>query len=213
MNVRWRRKGIESPPRRSCCACEEHDRPLTHNNGGHARMPGSSTGLYIPMKQVSLALAFALVLFSPIAFAQASFAGTWVGDETLVLHQNGTRVCGFWEYQATGRFYEGQLVAIARGNQLTIVETCGTPGGTAQTWCPESAPRGESNIGWSPSNQSAMLCRDKLLVSQANELSSACASLPKDWEFGALTRYTGHKRQIRKLDPTEQEWLKACLAI
>ena len=53
------------------------------------------------------------------------------------LFQNGSRVCGFWQSYASGRYYEGRLIGEATGDSVAVKAICGRPGSETQHECPE----------------------------------------------------------------------------
>lgn len=151
-------------------------------------------------------LVFALLTVG--SHAEDVFSGEWDGSEHVYLRQVGNKVCGLWSTTATGRGYEGRLIGTASSNYLKVDWACGTPGARAATYCADSAPSGESNIGWSPSEEGALVCNGMFLL--ANKMPRSCPPLTKTatWD----TRVSGAVAQpgVHTFEASEVAWADNC---
>lgn len=93
----------------------------------------------------------------------ASFAGSWEhcgrNDSPDLcsryqLLQRGARICGTWSYVASGKGYEGRLVAEATSPvEARSTRICGRPGSKTRTPC---------EAGWDTIDRPLRLCGGKL---------------------------------------------------
>lgn len=100
---------------------------------------------------------------APGSSARGSFAGAWesCGDGSspeecsrYLLVQRGERICGTWSYLASGRAYDGRLVARATSpTQARRTHVCGRPGSETDTECSD---------GWQRIDKPLLLCDGKL---------------------------------------------------
>lgn len=110
-----------------------------------------------------------------IPTASGPFSGTWEACEgasapeecsRYVLVQRGERICGTWSYVASGRAYEGRVVAnVTTATQATRTHVCGRPGSETSTTCED---------GWQSIERPFVLCEGGLadLVDEAG--SGSC---------------------------------------
>ena len=167
----------------------------------------------------SIALAVVAMLHAAICSASGaeSFVGVWEGcaaDTCSVfeMHQRGTRVCGFWSYFATNSGYDGRFTGDVAGNRLTWSAVCGSPGGVARSFCPESSdpssaiPGAGESFGWAPYPWVQTLCKGRLVDGP----SKTCVGTNRALIF----RKVSGKRNRSPLgeSPPEREWLSECLA-
>ncbi|TQM10478.1 hypothetical protein FB548_2681 [Pseudoxanthomonas sp. 3HH-4] len=99
----------------------------------------------------------------PVAPTVGPFAGKWEAcdgtnspDECsrYVLLQHDDRVCGTWSYFASGKVYEGRIVARATSSvEARRTHVCGRPGSETQTECDD---------GWQRIDKPLRLCDGKL---------------------------------------------------
>lgn len=92
-----------------------------------------------------------------------TFAGSWEacdgasspsGCSRYVLVQRGERICGLWSYVASGKEYEGRVIARASSaTQARRTHVCGRPGGETSREC---------GSGWEAVDQPLLLCDGRL---------------------------------------------------
>jgi hypothetical protein len=154
---------------------------------------------------------FAALVLAPFAArADDPFTGEWDGSEHVYLRQKGNRVCGLWRYLATGREYEGRLVGTAEGNVLKVKEVCGTPGGRTRMYCAESAPKGETEVGWTPSTEMGLLCKGRLNLSEALPTACPLSSRVSMWDEPVQSK--GRSTDDHRFEPADIAWAKQCAA-
>lgn len=140
--------------------------------------------------------------------AEDFFSGEWDGSEHVYLRQVGSKVCGLWRYIATGREYEGRLTGTATLNYLKIDQVCGTPGGRASTHCADTAPRGEVNVGWSPSGEGALICDGRLLIAKSMPRTCPPSSQTATWDSRVSAAVA--RQDFDTFEPSEVAWATSC---
>lgn len=128
------------------------------------------------------------------------FAGVWQACEgaatpdecsRYVLVQRGDRICGTWEYIATGDGYAGRVVARAvSAVEARRTHVCGRPGSEARTEC---------TAGWDRIDKPLRLCDGKL-----SDIDSADGACRADYARVAASPEAAELAR----DP----WVQACLA-
>lgn len=131
----------------------------------------------------------------------ASFAGTWEACEgatspaecsRYTLLQRGERICGTWFYVASGKAYEGRLIARATSAlEARRTHICGRPGSEAGTECED---------GWDVVDRPLLLCAGGL--ADAAGADGRCLA---DYRSVPASR-SGHAAL------TEQSWVQDCLS-
>lgn len=134
------------------------------------------------------------------AAAGGPFAGVWEDcnpssspDECsrYVLVQRGDRICGTWEYIATGDGYAGRVVAHAvSAVEARRTHVCGRPGSEARTEC---------TAGWDRVDKPLRLCDGKL-----SDIYSAGGACRADYARAAAS--------AEPADLARDPWVQACLA-
>lgn len=91
------------------------------------------------------------------------FAGTWQSCEgasspeecsRYLLIQRGDRICGTWSYFASGKAYDGRVVAhTTSSTEARRTQVCGRPGAETDTACSD---------GWQSIDKPLLLCDGKL---------------------------------------------------
>jgi len=129
------------------------------------------------------------------------FAGVWEACDggasspecsRYWLFQRGQRICGAWSYVASGRIYEGRLIARADSeHEATRTRVCGRRGSETSTEC---------EVGWEPIDKPLLLCEGRL--TDVASRGGACRAdyrpaADVDGGLGALAR---------------EPWLQSCLA-
>ena len=112
---------------------------------------------------------------SPAAPEASPFTGAWESCEgassseecsRYVLVQRGERICGTWSYVATGRSYEGRLIAKTVSQTSAIAtQVCGRVGSEASTECKD---------GWQEIRKALNVCDGKLADVRRDD--GACAA-------------------------------------
>lgn len=131
---------------------------------------------------------------TPFAGSWESCAGTDAPEQCsrYLLLQREKRICGTWSYFASGKSYEGRVIAEAtsslgaRRNRI-----CGRPGSETRTEC---------ETGWETIDRPLRLCNGKL-----GDLDSKDGLCFADFE-----RVAGADRSLQEL--TSQPWVHACLS-
>lgn len=134
------------------------------------------------------------------AVGDGPFTGVWQACEgaaspdqcsRYVLLQRGDRICGTWEYVATGDGYAGRVVARASSaTQARRTQVCGRRGSEARTECAN---------GWDRVDRPLRLCDGKL--SDVDGAGGAC--------HADYTR-AGAATEVAEL--AREPWVEACLA-
>jgi hypothetical protein len=119
---------------------------------------------------------------------------------TYQLFQRGVRVCGYYEYWAGDRQYEGQLAGRRITNQIEIEFTCGRPGSDAKNWCPEDEV--PETRGWGSAAQSLAVCAGRLFPD-----AQGCSSEKLGGGLKRASRFSE-----LKTDSADRAWLARCLA-
>ena len=129
-----------------------------------------------------------------------AFAGVWQACDDIasaetcsryVLQQRGDRVCGVWSYMASGRAYEGRVVAEALSPHATRrIRVCGRPGSETRVAC---------DAGWETIDEPLQLCDGKLGDRTGD--GGICVA---DFQ-----RVTGSAADVESL--SAQPWMQACL--
>lgn len=137
----------------------------------------------------------------PQASVSAPFAGAWESCEgaaspdecsRYVLVQRGDVICGTWSYFATGKGYEGRVVAQAISEtKARRTHVCGRPGSETDTEC---------TIGWQTIDKPFELCEGKL-----SDMAGADRSCFADYESVPVPQ-----DELAALEA--EPWLKTCLA-
>lgn len=106
------------------------------------------------------------------------FAGVWETCEgatspeecsRYLLVQRGDRICGTWSYLASGKAYDGRLIARATSaTQARRTHVCGRPGAETDTECGD---------GWQSVDRPLLLCEGKL-----GDLASAYGDCVADYQ-------------------------------
>ncbi len=121
---------------------------------------------------------------------------------SYILIQNGTRVCGEWEYWATNRTYSGRLQARITGPDQAAVELiCGRPGSETDTECAYEEGAKES---WEKGKKVLFVCDSRLYDNSPAKPCSALgtnSSLP----YQPLT-------DKQRTDIQSQPWAMRCLS-
>lgn len=104
---------------------------------------------------------------------EGPFAGVWQSCEggatpgecsRYVLVQRGDRICGTWEYVATGDGYAGRVVARAvSATEARRTQVCGRPGSETRTECAD---------GWDRIDKPLWLCDG--MLSDLDAADGAC---------------------------------------
>ncbi|TDK23792.1 hypothetical protein E2F46_09680 [Luteimonas aestuarii] len=91
------------------------------------------------------------------------FAGAWQSCDgasspeecsRYLLAQRGDRICGTWSYLASGKAYDGRVVAHATSpTEARRTQVCGRPGAETDTECSD---------GWQSIDKPLLLCDGKL---------------------------------------------------
>lgn len=131
---------------------------------------------------------------TPFAGVWESCAGTDAPEQCsrYLLLQREKHICGTWSYFASGKSYEGRVIAEAtsslgaRRNRI-----CGRPGSETRTEC---------ETGWETIDRPLRLCNGKL-----GDLDSKDGLCFADFE-----RVAGADRSLQEL--TSQPWVHACLS-
>ena len=134
-----------------------------------------------------------------LAASRGPFAGVWQACEgaaspdecsRYVLLQRGDRICGTWEYVATGDGYAGRVVARAvSATQARRTHVCGRPGSEARTECAD---------GWDRIDKPLRLCDGKL--SDVDAAGGACHA-----------DYTRAGTTAEAAELAREPWVRACL--
>lgn len=149
-------------------------------------------------------------LLSNSSGADGLFSGEWNGSEHVYLRQVGNKVCGLWRYVATGREYEGRFTGTATLNYLKIDQVCGTPGGRASTYCADTAPKGEVNVGWNPSDEGVLICDGRLLIAKSVPRACPPPSQTATWDSRVSAAVARQDSDIFEL--SEVAWVASCAA-
>jgi len=99
----------------------------------------------------------------PVAPTDGAFAGQWEACEgttspeecsRYLLSQHDDRICGTWSYFASGKTYEGRIIARATSStEARRTHICGRPGSETDTECDD---------GWQRIDKPLRLCDGKL---------------------------------------------------
>lgn len=130
-----------------------------------------------------------------------SFAGSWQACDGAsapsecshyVLAQRGERICGTWAHFASGKEYEGRVIARASSpTQARRTHVCGRPGADTGTRCED---------GWEAIDKPLLLCGGRLGDSLRPD--GSCFA---DYESMALS-----EGELASL--LAEPWVEACLA-
>jgi len=108
------------------------------------------------------------------------------------LLQRGSRICGVWSYVASGKAYEGRVIAQAMSPTLARrTHVCGRPGSETDTACA---------AGWQPVDKPLLLCDGRL-----GDLPDAGGVCHADYD-----RVPEAEEALDVLASTP--WIRACLA-
>lgn len=129
-----------------------------------------------------------------------SFNGVWQSCQgasspeecsRYVLVQEGERICGTWSYVASGKAYEGRLVARAKSStEARRTRVCGRPGSETHTECSD---------GWQHIDKPLLLCDGGL-----GDLPDAEGACIADFEQAPSLR---SRWEALKAEP----WIRECL--
>lgn len=130
----------------------------------------------------------------------------WQGNDICsyyTLFQKGDRICGSWQYYATG-FYNGNLIWGMNGKAADWRYICGRAGSETSSWCNgDDAPL--DHTGWEETFGSLYICSGPT-GRYLQPLEESCAAKPKY-----------NSRHWRALDAKQRElpkttkWLAECL--
>lgn len=130
-----------------------------------------------------------------------TFSGVWQACEGVsspeecsryVLLQRGDRICGTWSYVASGKAYDGRLMALATSaTQARRTHVCGRPGSETDTECGD---------GWQNIDKPLQLCDDRL-----GELAAADGACIAEFEEVPASRDEWEALQA-------EPWVRGCLA-
>jgi hypothetical protein len=171
-----------------------------------------------PKYAVLSKLLFVLVasLLTTIAPSNATrsrqmYTGTWLqcgkdprsaGCSYNVLNQKAGRICGVWSYWASGRQYDGRLVATVRGATAKIEKICGRPGSDTSTNC----TRKGNTPTWEPSDRTLFVCDGALYNVKVGQMSS-CRNANKAL---GMPKARGNAHPEVRLFAEDKAWLAAC---
>jgi len=129
------------------------------------------------------------------------FAGTWQSCDgasspeecsRYLLVQRGERICGTWHYFASGKAYDGRVVARATSStQAQRTHVCGRPGAETDTECRD---------GWQRVDRPLRLCDGRL-----GDLASADGACFADYEAAPTPE---DELAALQLEP----WVQECLS-
>lgn len=132
---------------------------------------------------------------------EAPFAGAWHACEgtsapeecsRYLLVQRGDRICGTWSYLASGKAYEGRVVArVTSPTHALRTHVCGRPGSETDTECVD---------GWQHVDKPLLLCGAKL-----GDLAGAQGECVADYEAAPSLH---HKWTALQGEP----WVQDCLS-
>lgn len=131
---------------------------------------------------------------APFAGAWEACAGTDASEQCsrYLLLQRDNRICGTWSYFASGRSYEGRVIAEAMSPQeARRNRICGRPGSETRTEC---------ETGWETIDRPLRLCKGKL--GDLDGKDGRC--------FADFERVEGAGPSLQEL--TSQPWVQACLS-
>lgn len=130
-----------------------------------------------------------------------TFTGVWQSCEDApspgecsryVLVQQGDRICGTWSYVASGKSYEGRVVARATSStEARRTHVCGRPGSETDTEC---------GSGWQHVDKPLLLCNGKL-----GDLAGANGACIADFEQAPTLRSEWEALQA-------EPWVRECLS-
>lgn len=130
-----------------------------------------------------------------------AFTGVWQSCEgasspgecsRYVLVQQGDRICGTWSYVASGKAYEGRLVAGATSSTgARRTRVCGRPGSETDTEC---------GSGWQHISKPLLLCNGNL--ADLAGINGACIA---DFEQAPTLR---SEWEALRAEP----WVRECLS-
>ena len=137
----------------------------------------------------------------PEASTGGPFAGAWHSCEgarspeecnRYLLVQRGDRICGTWSYLASGKAYEGRVVARATSaTQAQRTHVCGRPGAETDTEC---------NDGWQSIDKPLLLCDGRL-----GDLAGADDACFADYQAAPKLQAEWEALQM-------ESWVQDCLA-
>lgn len=129
------------------------------------------------------------------------FAGAWQSCEgasspeecsRYLLVQRGDRICGTWSYLASGKAYDGRVVAHATSStEARRTHVCGRPGAETDTEC---------SGGWQRIDKPLLLCDGKL--GDLTDTDGAC--------FADYQAVPSSQREMEALQM--EPWLRDCLS-
>jgi hypothetical protein len=131
---------------------------------------------------------------TPFAGVWESCAGTDAPEQCsrYLLLQRGKHICGTWSYFASGKSYEGRVIAEATSSlEARRNRICGRPGSETRTEC---------ETDWETIDRPLRLCNGKL-----GDLDSKDGHCFADFE-----RVAGADRSSQELP--SQPWVQACLS-
>lgn len=169
--------------------------PGTGHDGGRASPAVADGSLSAPsVRQEAVAKAVA-------TSSAGAFAGIWQSCEgalspeecsRYVLVQQGDRICGTWSYVASGKAYDGRLVARAMSStEARRTRVCGRPGSETDTECSDE---------WQHIDKPLRLCDGRL----ADRAAGDGSCLAEFEEAPALRS----EREALQAEP----WLRECLS-
>lgn len=133
--------------------------------------------------------------------ASAPFSGVWEACEgasspgecsRYVLVQRGEKICGTWSYFASGKGYDGRVIAhVSSATRARRTHVCGRPG---------SETRMECEDGWEAIDKPLVLCDGKL-----GDLVGADDTCSADYQ-AVLASRSGHDALF------SQPWVQECLS-
>lgn len=131
---------------------------------------------------------------TPFAGVWESCAGTDAPEQCsrYLLLQRGKHICGTWSYFASGKSYEGRVIANAISpQQARRNRICGRPGSETRTDC---------DTGWETIDRPLRLCNGKL-----GDLDSKNGRCFADFE-----RVEGASSSLEEI--ASQQWVQTCLS-
>lgn len=131
---------------------------------------------------------------TPFAGVWESCAGTDAPEQCsrYLLLQRGKHICGTWSYFASGKSYEGRVIAEAMSpQQARRNRICGRPGSETRTDC---------DTGWETIDRPLRLCNGKL--GDLDSKDNRC--------FADFERVEGASSSLEEI--ASQPWVQACLS-
>lgn len=129
------------------------------------------------------------------------FAGAWESCEgasspeecsRYLLVQHGDRICGTWSYLASGKAYNGRVVArVTSPTQARRTHVCGRPGAETDTECSD---------GWQSIDKPLLLCGGRL-----GDLAGADGACVADYQPAPASQAGWTALQVAS-------WVRDCLS-